>query len=163
MHNQCIGRYYWQKRQQHGHHPILRMSGNGASIIFSFASWIIYVPIGYRHPFIAHWLPLLRKLQWHAPCHILGMSAIRVSLILSFSSGVIYVPTGSSHPFIKYWQPLLAKTTATCSLPHPEKKRQQSVNSFSCCIFRNQDITQIFPFITELITALICKTTIHQR
>jgi hypothetical protein len=32
-----------------------------ASIIFSCAFWIIYILIGYRHPFIRYWLPLLAK------------------------------------------------------------------------------------------------------
>ena len=71
----------------------------------------------------------------------------------------MYVPIGCRHPFIKYWQPLLAETTKTCSLPHPENERQQSVNSFSCCIFGNQGIALIFAFIKELLTALIGKNT----
>jgi len=61
MHNQCIGSFYRQYRQRHGNRPFLRMSVNGASMMWSFASWIIYVPIGCRHPFIRYWLPLLRK------------------------------------------------------------------------------------------------------
>jgi hypothetical protein len=31
---------------------------------------------------------------------------------------------------MRYWQPLLAKTTAACSLRHPETERQRSVNDF---------------------------------
>jgi len=65
------------------------MSVNGASMIFRCAFWIIYVLIGYRHP------------------------------------------------FLRYWLPLLAKTTATCSLPHPENERQQSVNNFYLDILGN--------------------------
>jgi len=30
-------------------------------MIFSFASWVIYIPIGCRHPFIRYWQPLLAK------------------------------------------------------------------------------------------------------
>ena len=30
-------------------------------MIFNFTSWIIYVRIGCRHPFIRYWLPLLKK------------------------------------------------------------------------------------------------------
>jgi len=37
------------------------MSVNGASTIFSLASWVIYVPIGCRHPFIKYLQPLLAK------------------------------------------------------------------------------------------------------
>jgi hypothetical protein len=48
-------------REQHGRRPILRMSGNAASRILSFASWLIYFPIGCRHPFFSHWQPLLGK------------------------------------------------------------------------------------------------------
>ena len=61
MYNRSIGSCYKQKRQQHGHCPILRMSVNAASMIFHFPSWIIYVPIGCRHPFIWYWQPSLRK------------------------------------------------------------------------------------------------------
>jgi len=76
-------------------------------------------------------------------------------MIISFPSWVIYVPIGCIHPFIKYWHPLLAKSTAKCSLPHPENERQRSGNSFSCCIFGNEVIALIFTFITELLTASI--------
>ena len=62
-----------------------------------------------------------------------------------------------------YWKPLLPKSTATCSLPHPENECQRSVNSCRCCIFGNQGIAQIFAFITELLTALIGKDTIPRR
>jgi len=37
------------------------MSVNGASMIVSFASWVRYVPIGCRHPFIKYWQPLLAE------------------------------------------------------------------------------------------------------
>jgi len=46
---------------QHGHHPILGMSVNGASMILSIASWVIYDPFGCKHPFIRYWQPLLAK------------------------------------------------------------------------------------------------------
>jgi hypothetical protein len=103
------------------------------------------------------------KLQRHAPCRILRMSVNGASIILSFASWPIYVSIGCRHLFIKYWQPLLAKTTAKCSLPHPEYERQRSVNSFSCCIVGNQVIALIFAFIMELLTAIIGKNTIYQR
>ena len=81
----------------------------------------------------------------------------------SFESWVFYFLIGYSYPIIIYWQPLLAKTTATCSLPHPENERQQSVNSFSCCIFGNQGIVLITVFITELSTVVIDNNTMYQR
>jgi hypothetical protein len=61
---------------------------------------------------------------------MLGMSVNRASTIFSIASWVSYVPIGCSHPFMRYWQPLVAKTTATCSLRHPENERQRSVNDF---------------------------------
>jgi hypothetical protein len=91
------------------------------------------------------------------------MSINEESTIFSFASWVIYVPIGCRHPFIKYWQPLLAKTTVTCSLLHSENERQPSDNSFSCCIFRNKGIAQIFMFIMESLTALIGKNRIYLR
>jgi len=109
-----IGILYWQKQQRHAPCGILKMSVNGASTIFSFASWVSYVPIGCRHP------------------------------------------------FMRYWQLLLAKTTATCSLRHPEYERQRSINSYRTCIFRNQGIAWIFACITVLLTALLCKNTIYR-
>jgi len=104
-----------------------------------------------------------QKQQRHAPCRMLKLSVKGALTIVSCGSWVIYVPVGCRYPFIRYWQPLQAKTTATCSLPHPENERQQSVNSFSCCIFGNQGIARIFAFITELLTSLIGKNTIYQR
>jgi len=115
MHNWCIGSVYQQMTLQHGHHPILELSVNIASTIFSFASWIIYVLIDCRHP------------------------------------------------FIRYWQPVLAKTTATCSLPHPENKHQRRVLGYSCWIVDDQTIVLIIAFIIEGLTALIGKHTIDQR
>jgi len=115
MHNQCIGSFYRQKRQQHGHRPILRISINRVSTIFSFESCVMYVPIGCRHPFMRH------------------------------------------------WQPLKAKTTATCSLLHPENERQRRMNSFRSFIFRNHGITWIFAHITESLTTLIGRDKLYQR
>jgi hypothetical protein len=37
------------------------MSINGASAIFSFTSWLIYVPNGSSHPLIRYWKHLLAK------------------------------------------------------------------------------------------------------
>jgi len=115
IHLSNIDSLYWQKQQRHALWSILKMIVNGASMIFSFASWVSYVPIGCRHP-----------------C-------------------------------MRYWHPLLAKTTATCSLRHPENEHQHSVNSFRTCIFRNQGIARIFGFITVLLTALLGKNTIYGR
>jgi len=60
------------------------------------------------------------KQQRHAPCGILKMSVNGASTIFSFASWVSYVPIGFRYPFMRYWQPLVAKTTATCSMRHPE-------------------------------------------
>jgi len=96
-------------------------------------------------------------------CRILRMSVNGASTIYGFASWVIYVLIGCRHPSIKYLQPLLAKTTATCSLAHPENERQWSVTSFSWGIFGNQGIALIFVFITELLTTLIGQKSIYQR
>jgi len=61
IHLSDIDRLYWEKLQRHTLCRILRMSVNGASRIFSFASWVIYVPIGCRPPYIGYCLPLLGK------------------------------------------------------------------------------------------------------
>jgi len=37
------------------------MRVNGVSTVGSFASWVIYVPIGCRHPFMRYWHPSPRK------------------------------------------------------------------------------------------------------
>jgi len=55
MHNQQIGSCWREAGQQHDHCPIVRMSVNGASWIFSFQSWVIYVPIGCRHQLMRYW------------------------------------------------------------------------------------------------------------
>ena len=84
-------------------------------------------------------------------------------MIFKFAFWIIHVPIGCRHPFNRYWQPLLGKTTATCSLSHPENERQRSVNSFSCSIVGIQGIARIFVFIMELLTTLLGKNTIYQR
>jgi len=56
-----IGRLYWEKPLRHSPCRIIRVSINGVSTIFSFTSWVIYVPIGCRHPFMKYWQPLLAK------------------------------------------------------------------------------------------------------
>jgi len=76
-------------------------------------------------------------LQQHAPCRILEMIVNRASRIFSFASWVIYVPIGCRHPFNRFWLPLLGETTVTCSLPHPENERQQSVNDFKLWVMGN--------------------------
>jgi len=64
-----IDSLYWKKQQQHAPCRILRMSVNRASTIFSFASWVMYVLIGYRDPFFRQWQPLLGKTT--ATCSLL--------------------------------------------------------------------------------------------
>jgi len=61
IHLSNIGSLYWQKQQRHAPCGILKMSVNGASTIFSFASWVSYVPIGCRHPFMRYWQLLLAQ------------------------------------------------------------------------------------------------------
>jgi len=91
-----IGSLYWEKLQQHAPCLILKMSVNGASTIFSFTSWVIYIPIGCRHPCIKYWQPLLQKQQRHGPCHILKMSVNGVSTVLVVAYLVIKASRGSS-------------------------------------------------------------------
>jgi len=137
MHNRHIGRLSRQKRQQHRHHPILRMRVKGASTMFCFASWVIYVPTGCRHPFIRYWQPLPEKLQRHGPCRILGRSVNGASMIFCVVSCEIYVPISCRHLFTRYWQPSLGKTTVTCSLPHAESEHRCSVNDCQLRILGN--------------------------
>jgi len=59
------------------------MSVNGASTIFSFASWLIYVPIGCIHPFIQYWQPLLA--QTTAQCSLPHPENERQRSLNSFS------------------------------------------------------------------------------
>jgi hypothetical protein len=48
-------------RQQMFKGKYIKMSVNGASTIFSFASRLSYVPIGVKRPFLRYWQPLLAK------------------------------------------------------------------------------------------------------
>jgi len=61
IHSTDIGCLYWENLQRHAHCCILRMSVNGASMICSLDSWVIYFLIGCSHPFIKNWQPLLAK------------------------------------------------------------------------------------------------------
>ena len=58
MYNRYIVTCYRKQRKPHSHCPILRMSMNGVSKIFSFTSRVIDVLIGCRHPFMKYWQPL---------------------------------------------------------------------------------------------------------
>jgi len=60
-----------------------------------------------------------------------------------------------------YWLPSGAKTTATCSLVHPENECQRSVNYVWSCIFGNQGIVRKVKHIEELLTALLGKNSIY--
>jgi hypothetical protein len=69
------------------------------------------------------------KQQRHAPCRVLTKNVNRASTIFRLAALVIHVLIGWRQLFTKYWWSLLANTTATCSLPHPENERQESINS----------------------------------
>jgi len=163
VHLSYIGRIYWVKLKRDAPYHILRMSVNRASTIFSFAWWVIDVPlvadIDLLHIGSLYW----DILQRYAPCRILRISVNVVSRIFCFTSWVIYVPIGCIHSFINYWQPSLAKTTVTCSLLHPPNEHQWRVNSVSCRIFGNQGVPWISALISELLNALIGKNTIYER
>ena len=62
IHHGRIGSEYSRMRFPHSYGHILSMSVNGAAMIFSFASWVIYVPMSCRHPFIRYRQPLLAKM-----------------------------------------------------------------------------------------------------
>jgi len=86
------------------------MSVNGASTIFSFALWVIYVPIGCRHPLIKYWQALLAKTmvtcslphpqierQWSftsCSCCIFGNEAI--ALIFTFVTELLTALIGKN-------------------------------------------------------------------
>jgi hypothetical protein len=69
IHYSDIGCLYWQNQQRYAPTHILRTSINGASTGFSLASLVIYVLIGFRHPFTRYWQPLLAKTTaaWSLP------------------------------------------------------------------------------------------------
>jgi hypothetical protein len=62
IHFADIGSLYWENCQRHAPCRIWRMSINGASTIHSFASCLIYFPIGCRHPLIKYWQHLHPKI-----------------------------------------------------------------------------------------------------
>jgi hypothetical protein len=51
--------HYWEKLTQDNPSHILRNSINQTSRIYSFASSVMCIPIGYRHLCIKYWDPLL--------------------------------------------------------------------------------------------------------
>jgi len=50
--SECIGRRYSKKGKRHAHCPILKMSANGASMMFEFASWKIQRAVRRHQPII---------------------------------------------------------------------------------------------------------------
>jgi len=95
-----------------------------------------------------------QKQQRHRPCRILRMRVHGASTIFHITSSLSYVVIGCRHPFTRYWKPLMAKTTSIMKI---------SVNSFSCCIFGNCGIVEIFTFRLALLTTVIGKITVYQR
>jgi hypothetical protein len=93
----------------------------------------------------------------------LRLSVNGASTIFTSAFWIIYVLVGYRHLLFRCWLPLLAETTATYSLTHPENKHQQSIKSFSCCIFGNHGIARSITFISVLLTALVAKNKIYQR
>jgi len=113
-------------------------------------NWRIVSLIGQNRPQQGH--RLIRRI-----------SINRASKIVTFASWVIDVPICWRQPSVRYWQAWLAKTTTTCSVPHPENKLQWNVNSYCSCIVGNEGIAWIFELITELLTAPIGKNTTYRR
>jgi len=132
IHLPDIRSLYWGKLQQHAPCRILRMSVNGASTNVSFPSWVIDIPIGWRHPFIRYWQPLHGKttvtysLQDPENDCQQSVNNFRLGILGNLCSDWLHT---------SIYEILVAftgKTTVTWSLPHPENERQRSINSFSC-------------------------------
>jgi len=139
------------------------MSVNGALTIVSFACWVIYVPIGWRHPVTRYWQPLL--VTTPATCSLPHPENERQGSVNDFQL-CIFGNLCSHWLQTSIYEILAAftgKTTATWSLPHPENERQRSVNTVICCIFGDQGIARIFAFIMRLSTALIGNNTTYER
>jgi len=82
----------------------------------------------------------MQKRNHNGHCAILKIRINKVSKIIGFAFCIFEVAIGCSHPLMMYWTPLDAKTKATCSLPHPENERQQSINNFWSCIVCNLSV-----------------------
>jgi len=83
-----IGSLYWRRQQRHAPCRILKMSVNGASTICSFASWVSYVLIGCRHPFMRYWQPLLAKTT--ATCSLRHSENDRQRSVKSFWNCILH-------------------------------------------------------------------------
>jgi len=66
IHNQCIGRPYWQKVSWHTPYLIMKMSVNGASMIFGHATWVFTPPLGCRQSY-RNYRPPLSAIQIAIP------------------------------------------------------------------------------------------------
>jgi len=143
------GSLYLEKLQRHAPYRIMQFSINGASTIVSFASWVIHVPIGCRHPFNRYSLPVLGNTT--ATCSLLHPENERQLIINNLQLWIVgnWFSDWLQASIYQILAAFTGNNTATCSLPHPENECQRSVNNFSCCIFGNQDITLISAFITE--------------
>jgi len=64
------------------------MSVNGAWTIFSFASWVSYVPTGCSHPFMRYWQPLLATTT--AKCSLQHPENERQLSVNSFRSCIFF-------------------------------------------------------------------------
>jgi len=58
---------------------------------------------------------------------------------------------------MKYWPPVYNKGKATCSLPHHENERQQSINDFWLSIFGNLSCEWLKTLINGALAAYVSQ------
>jgi len=151
---------YWENLEGCALVLILDMSVNRASTITSFVCWVIYFPIGLRHPFPRYWKPLLGITR--ATCSLPHLENQCQRSVNNFQLRILG-NVCSDWLQISIDNILAAcsgETTVTWSVPSPENERQCSVDRSSRCQFGNQGIGRILAFITELLNALIGQNTI---
>jgi len=105
MHNQRIGSFHRQKRQQHGHRPIPRMTVHNVSTIFNDASRVISVPICCGHPFMRYWQPSRGKAP--GTCSMPHPENERLHRINSFRSRIF-----RNHGMARIFAPITELLTA---------------------------------------------------
>ena len=162
-----IGSPWRLKQQLHVPWHIMRMSISGVSMIFSFASWVIYLPICCWPPLISNWQPLQKWTT--ATCSLLhpaNMGQRRADDIhhrISCNLCSDWLLTSSSQILVAFEGIINSEMVAATSWQWTSTEHQWSFNSFICCIFGNEDIARMFALIKELSNALIENNIICQR
>jgi len=151
----CVGRRYSRNGKWHACCPILNMSVNGMSMIFSLTHSTIKGLHCHLLPELiissSLWLKKQMARSWPHPTNECEPS------VNNFWPSIVENPMAvwGHSPIIDIWAAFLGKNASTTSLQCRKNERQQSVNNLWHCILLNPRVVWRDWLIFELLAALL--------